>query len=443
MATNTSNEKKIKWWELSLLGVACTIGTGFFLGSAVAITMAGPATIFSYILAGIGTYFVYEALATLTIEDPQEASFRSYAKKAFGRWAGFSSGWVYFLSEMLIMGSQLTALATFSKFWFSSIPLWIFASIYTALGIGVIILGAKTFDRLENLLAVLKMSAILMFIVLAILAITGVFKSSGNGIHFPKSINDFFPNHWKNFLPSLIFGFYGFGGIEVMGLLAVRLDKKEDVMKAGKVMLILLAIIYITSIGLSIIMVEHNAFSADESPLVTALKQYHIKWIPHIFNGVFIIAGFSTMVAALFGAIQILITLAQDRDAPHFLGKKIKDKYALPAIGITAVGMIVSVILALVLPNKIYEYFTTAAGLILLYNWFFILGSYGKLHKLKKSDNIKRLLAFLFIAIAVIGTLFHRTSRIGFFVSIGFVIVIALITLLMRKVWNRSNSLRK
>lgn len=38
---STGNEKKLKWWQLSLLGIAGTIGTGYFLGSGLAISMGG------------------------------------------------------------------------------------------------------------------------------------------------------------------------------------------------------------------------------------------------------------------------------------------------------------------------------------------------------------------------------------------------------------------
>lgn len=66
---------------------------------------------FMFIFAAFGTYIVFDVLAKMTGKDPQQGSFQTYAAKAFGRWAGFSSGWVYWCSELLIMGSQLTALS--------------------------------------------------------------------------------------------------------------------------------------------------------------------------------------------------------------------------------------------------------------------------------------------------------------------------------------------
>ena len=440
MSSNSGkvDEKLLSWWELSLLGVACTIGTGFFLGSSIAITMAGPSVIFSYVIAAIGTYIVYEALAKMTVADPQEGSFRTYAKKAYGRWAGFSSGWVYFLSEMLIMGSQMTALAIFSRFWFPNIPIWLFASGYAILGLLVILAGSKGFDRIENLLAVLKLAAIVMFIILALAVLFGLVGTEPEQLTIPRTFNGIFPEGIIGFLPSLIFGFYGYAGIEIMGLLAVRLKDMKDAPKAGKVMLSSLAFLYVASIGLSLIMVALNAFTTDESPFVTALNRYNVPYMPHIFNGVFIIAGFSTMVASFFAVIRILVTLAKDRDAPAFLAKKVKKQIALPAISLTVGGIIISIILSLIMPERIYEYITTAAGLMLLYNWFFILGSSGHLLTLTTVDKIKRIIGFVLVFLGVGGTVFHHISRPGFYVSLLFISIVAVITLIMKHFWNKS-----
>ncbi len=320
MASTT--DKPLSWWQLSLLGVACTIGTGFFLGSSIAINLAGPSALLAYILAAIGTYCVYEALSKLMIDNPQKGAFRTYAKNAYGRWAGFSSGWVYWASEMLIIGSQLTAISIFTQFWFPNIQIWVFASIYAGLALLVILIGPKGFDRVENLLAVLKAAAILMFIILAILALFGIFGANANPNPIPRTLPSLFPNGITGLLPALIFGFYGFGGIEIMSLLAIRLRDMKEAPKSGKVMLLLLIIIYILSLSLAMILVNWKQMNIDESPFVTALNQYNINFVQDLFTGVFIIAGFSTMVASLFAVIRILVTLAEDHDAPKLFAKK-------------------------------------------------------------------------------------------------------------------------
>ncbi len=313
----------LEWWQLSLIGVGCTIGTGYFLGSSIGIMATGPSIIFSFILAALGTYIVFNLLAKMTAADPQEGSFCYYANKAYGKWAGFSCGWNYWSSNILIMGSQLTALSILSQFWFPKVPLWIFAAGFAILAILVVLLGTKGFDRVENILAVIKTAAIVMFIILAACGVFGWIDFKGH-IHsdWPTSAGEFFPHGWKGFWTSLIYAFYAFGGIEVIGLMAMQLKEKEEAPKSGTVMLILLTIIYVVSLGLATAMVSLEAFTDKKSPFVTAMEGFHLPFFPHVFNAAIIIAGFSTMTASLFGVTNLLVTMANDGDAPSFFAKK-------------------------------------------------------------------------------------------------------------------------
>jgi L-asparagine transporter-like permease len=440
-ANKKEEEAHLKWWQLSLIGVGCTIGTGFFLGSSIAIEKSGFSVLFTFLFAAVGTYFVFEALAKMTAEHPEKGSFRSYAKKAFGRWAGFSSGWVYWGAEMLIMGSQLTALALFSRFWFPNVPVWILASVYGFLGLIVIFLGAHGFEKIENILAVIKIAAILMFIILAVLALFGYFDDGRTAkAQIPNSVEEFFPLGALGLWTGLIYAFYAFGGIEVMGLMAANLTDPKEASKSGKVMLFVLAVIYIVSLGLALLLVPLDAFNKQESPFVVAFKEYSLPYILDIFNGAFIIAGFSTMVASLFAVTLILVTLSEDGDAPKLFSKKGKWKVPLPALALTTSGLILSIILALLLPKQIYEHLTTAAGLMLLYTWLFILFSYRKLSELNVKDKLKTFSAFLLITAAVSGTLLEKASRPGFFVSLLFAAVIGIVTLMMRKRWRKQEN---
>lgn len=148
---------------------------------------------------------VYHFLAMMTTEDPQEGSFCYYAGKAFGRWGGFSCGWNYWISKILIIGSQLTALAILSRFWFPKVPLWVFAAGSAVLSIIIVFLGTKGFDKVENVLAVTKTAAILMFIVLAIAALVGwVHGGDTHQPGMPNSLHNLFPKGGLAFWSSLL-----------------------------------------------------------------------------------------------------------------------------------------------------------------------------------------------------------------------------------------------
>ena len=420
-------KKKLKWWQLSLIGVGCTIGTGFFLGSGLGIKLAGPAILLSFIVAAIATFIVYDALAAMSIDDPQKGSFRTYAKKAFGKPMGFMNGWMYWFSEMLIMGSQLTALSLFSRFWFPDIPMWVFASIFAVLGLLVIIIGTQLFEKIENISAIVKIAAILMFVIIAILGVTGVIGGK-DSFDLPSSMKEFFPTDWKNIWSSLIFAFFAFGGIEVMGIMSMRLENKEDAPKAGRWMIICLTVIYLASLFFVVSILQWDQVNTDKSPFLSVMNLYNIKLVPHLFNSALIIAGFSTMTASLFAITTMLVTLSEDKDAPKFLSKKGRFAIPVPAFLVTAAGLALSIFLSLVMPDKVYEYFTTGAGLLILYNWLLILATYSKLIELKFWDKLKRNIGILFILLAITGTLFAKGTRGGFFVSIGFLTFVGLVT---------------
>jgi len=403
-------DKKLKWWQLSLLGVACTVGTGFFLGSHVAIQLGGPGALIGYGAAAFAAYCVFNVLARMTAAEPLEGSFRAYAKKAFGRSAGFGSGWVYWSSELLIMGSQLTALSLFTRFWFPQLPMWCFAAVYGTLGLLIVLIGTKGFERMENLFAVMKLAALVLFLILAGLALYGLFRSASTPS--PAIPGNWFPTGLLGLWASLIFAFYAYGGLEVMALMAMRLDKPEETPKAGRMMLFALAGIYLLSIGLALILKPWTAYTVKKSPFIVALANYKLPFVPHLFNAVLIIGGFSTMIASIFAVTKMIVLLAQDGDAPPLFARKGgKKKKAWFAMGLTAVGLTVSVLFSLLLPEKVYVYITTAASLMLLYNWTFILITSGKLLKRSVWDKIKQWTSIGLVALAVAGTSVHAASR--------------------------------
>lgn len=430
--TAKSNKGRLSWWQLSLLGIGCTLGTGFFLGTSMAIHKSGPAVLIPFLVAAVCTYIVYDGLVKMSVANPDKGSFRTYAKQAFGRWAGFSNGWVYLISELLIMGSQLMALGIFTRFWFPALPLWVAASLYATLGLVVILTGMKGFENFQNIFGALKAAAIVMFIIVAVMIILKGTQSAT--LDFLQSnYEEFFSQGIKGIWLGLLYAFYAYGGIEVMGLMVIDLKNPKEAPKAGRIMLIVITIIFIMAIALALALVSWKDFNVEESPFITALHDYHIPYVADIFNGVLMIAGFSTMVASLYAVITILVTLAEDHDAPKILAKKGKMKVPFPAFLFLAGGLVITIVIGFLMPEKIFEYLVTAAGLMLIYNWLFILVTYMKLMKLSKWEHVKNALGMLLIAVTVSGTLGEKTSRLGFFVSLLFIILIGIATWIVVK----------
>ncbi|WP_047153587.1 amino acid permease [Aneurinibacillus tyrosinisolvens] len=440
MSKESAHKGSLSWWQLALLGFGCITGTGFFLGSGIAIERSGFSVLLVFLLAAIGTYFVFDALANMIAQDTQKGSFCTYSKKAFGHWAGFSHGWIYWTAEMLILGSQLTALGLFTRFWLPHTPLWVFTAAYAALGIGVVLLGTKGFEKAENILAVVKIAAIVMFIILAFLVFTGVLGEHNAHMHKPTQMNHFLSHGITGLWSGLIYVFFAFAGIEVMGLMAAKLHDPKEAPKIGKVVLSVITALFILSIGLALLLAPLEDFTSEESPFVIALRDLNFTVIVHIFNGVLIIAGFSSLVASLYSVTQMMYMIAKDGDAPKIFTKISKRKIPYGSLGLTICGMIVSIVIALLLPKEVYEYITTAGGLMLLYAWLFMVSASRKLLKLSAWGHLKTITAMILVLLAASGTLFDKTSRLGFYVSLLFLVIIGVVTLIMKRKWKKAET---
>ena len=427
------DEQSLGWVSLALFGAGCTLGTGFFLGSSLAIRWSGISVVVLLLLAAGGTYFVYSALAEMTANNPKEGAFRTYAGETFGAWAGFGSGWMYWSSEMLIMGSSLTALGLFSQFWFPHFPLWAFVAIYACVGLFIATLGAKGITQTENILAVIKLAATVAFIVIAGAACLHwlpIQISPAPSINHNQWLPHGVMGGWSGF----IYAFFAFAGIEVMGLMAAKLKEPKDAIKSGRVMLFSVSILYIVSIALILMLLPANQVTPDESPLVKAMSSVGLHVVVHILNGVLIIAGFSTMVASLYAITSMLVKLGEDGDAPQIFTKMVgKKKRPVYALTCTAAGLILSTLMALWLPKTLFEYITTAGSLVLMYTWLLICVTYICKLKPAKWGMIKACIAIFLIVVAVAGTAVEKTSRIGLLVSVGLVLLLSIVTYIVHK----------
>ena len=423
----------LAWWQLSLLGIGSVIGAGFFLGTGLSIKTAGPSILFNYLIAGFTAFFVFSALAEMTVRDPQPGSFRTYAKNAFGNSMGFVSGWMYWLSGVFIMSSEAVALGTFTRFWFPHVALWIFTVAYVVIAFGINLLGVKNFGKIESTFAMIKLSTLVIFILFGAFLLFHFISPPTTPLRGFTDFHHMLPTGMKGMWSALIFVFFSFGGIEIMGIASNELKNRKEVPKAGSSMLIALVSVYILSIFFVLYMVSWTKINESKSPFVTSLSVFHIPFIDTILNFIIISAAFSTMIGALFSVTNILISLSQDGDAPKGLAKKNGRGTPVKALFLTGIALAASLGLSFILPGKIYEYITTAAGVMLILNWTIILSSQIKLRKSDTSKTFKMFgypftsyLGIALIIIAVSGGLLHATQRMGVFISLGLIGVIVL-----------------
>lgn len=373
-------EKGLSAVNLTLLALGTVVGGSFFLGSAVPIKNSGPSVIIAYLLGGILVYVILTALSEMTTADPCSGSFRVFAQREFGRGVGFVLGWVYWTGMILAMSSEAVAISILVRNWFPSYRITTIGLLIIIIVTVVNLFGTDKMSKLENLLACIKLLAILGFIIVGISLIFGLFpeiKFIGLG---QLKNEPFFAGGVKGIAGSMLIVIFTYAGFEIIGLAASETCQPHKVIpKAIKYTVLSLVGLYIASILVLLPLIPTSLLSEETSPFVLALQNNNIYWAANIINSVLIFAILSTMLAATFSIARMLRSLAEDNFAPRFL----KDEGDIPYKGIITSGLAMSVAFSasFFLPEKVYVFLVSSGGFSLLFTYFIILITHYKFRK--------------------------------------------------------------
>lgn len=85
----------------------------------------GGRCIAGYGVAGIIAFLIMRQLGEMVVEEPVSGSFAHFAYKYWGPFAGFLSGWNYWVMFVLVGMAELTAAGIYMQYWFPDVPTWI------------------------------------------------------------------------------------------------------------------------------------------------------------------------------------------------------------------------------------------------------------------------------------------------------------------------------
>jgi L-asparagine transporter-like permease len=378
---NNKKHKGLKAWQLTMMALGTVIGGSFFLGSAIPIKAAGPLIIISFILGGILIYFILFSLSELTVSNPDSGSFRTFATHAFGPGAGFIVGWVYWTGMILGMSSEATAVSILLKQWFGDISVSLFGSIIIIAVTLINLLGADKLSKLESGLAIIKIMAIVAFIITALLLIIGLIKGIpplGFGVLKTESLTS---GGIKGIAGSMLLVIFAYAGFEIIGLAASEAENpQKTVPKAINYTVIYLVGLYVVSIAFLLPLISTAGLSENKSPMVAALEYWGINWAGTALNVILITAILSTMLASMFGLGRMMRSLADTGQAPKWL----KDKKDVPYKGILFSGfcMLLALWIGLLLP-KVYLFLVSSGGFSVLFTYIIIVAC--QIHYRKKN----------------------------------------------------------
>ncbi len=440
-------EKQLSAMGLMWIGLGGIIGSSFFLASGLPISYAGPGVVFAYLLGGLLTVQIAGALTSLSVSHPVSGSFKVYAEEILGPFMGFYVGWTFWIAAVLSIGSETIAMAIFSKLWFPNAPVWLLTIVYSAIVIALNAFGLKNFGKIETIMSFIKVLALVLFIIIGIAAILGIFYTPHPvGIKTLLDNGGLFPKGLRGLLQSMLIVIFSYAGIGVVAMASSEVkNPRRDIPKAMQLLLLVLILLYVVSILTVVCLIPWNTISIKQSPFIAALESINIPFFAaSIMNAVVLVASFSVMTGSYFSAIMMLVSLGNSHQAPAFVSKQSKNGVFYGSIILTAIGLVAIIITSYILPSKIYNYLISASAYFSFFSLGTILVCFLRWRKTVANQEIyKSPLAFgapwsTVITLAIILVLFIFSlsvidQRMGFYFALGISVIISIAYLMLRR----------
>lgn len=104
-------------------------------------------------------------LGEMVVEEPVAGSFSHFAYKYWGSFAGFASGWNYWVLYVLVAMAELTAVGKYIQFWYPEIPARVSAAVFFVVINAINLTNVKVFGEMEFWFAIIKVIAVVAMII--------------------------------------------------------------------------------------------------------------------------------------------------------------------------------------------------------------------------------------------------------------------------------------
>jgi L-asparagine permease len=362
--------------HVQMIAIGGAIGTGLFLGSASRLNSTGPALLFSYAFVGVIAYFLMRALGELVLHRPTSGAFVSYMREFYGERAAYITGWMYWLNWALTGIAELSAVGLYVQYWFPTMPTWATVLIALAVVLVINLLSARAFGEFEFWASLLKVGAIVIFLVVGLVVVIGGFSIGGHKAGFSNLWSNpggFWPHtgdfNWYG--PILVMSgvVFAYAAIEMVGVAAGEMeDSEREVPKAVNAVIFRIAIFYCGSILLLVSMLPTTDYKPGISPFVTVFERLGLGWMGTLIQAVLIVAALSSLNSGLYSTGRVLRSLGMAKQAPAFTLKMSKQGVPWAGIVMTSVVFVFGALLNYLAPDA-FEIALEAAAIGVIFTW--------------------------------------------------------------------------
>ncbi|WP_238147975.1 amino acid permease [Rothia halotolerans] len=367
--------------QMTMIALGSALGTGLFLGSGAAISVAGPAVIVCYALGSLIAAIIACAAGEMAVKYPVRGGFGTMAGRFLGAFGGYITRWAYWATTVCVAGAELVAVSTYLRYWWPELPMWWGIA---AFGVGIILLNAfsvKSFGVVEFFLSGIKVFAVIAFILIGLILIFfGLPNHPAEGVgHLTE--HGFMPNGVSSVWLAMALVMFSFGGVELISISAAEAkDPVRSVRAAGKATIWRLATFYVLALFVVMSLMPWSAAAESgelaTSPFVLVFSEAGIPAAAAILNFIVLVAALSAANANVYAGTRLLHSLSYQGMAPRGFRRTSATGIPVRALVGSSVGILLVVILAASGISNVFVLMVALITSCVLVVWFMILLAY-------------------------------------------------------------------
>ncbi|MBY0564876.1 MAG: amino acid permease [Hyphomonadaceae bacterium] len=327
-------KRTLSWPHLVALGVGAIVGAGIYALIGQGAGQAGPGIVFSFGIAGLicaGAALCYAELATMM---PASGSAYTYTYSSLGELAAWIVGWALILEYSVVVsavavgwsgyasgllqgfGIDIPQLLPFGEMFGHPLhfnPLAVFIIFAVA---GLLILGTRESAFVNTILVVLKIAALILFLVIAL-------------PHFDIArFEPFAPFGWGSAPQAdgnnlgimaaaavMFFAFYGFDAVSTAAEETKNPGRDLAIGIIGS--MLICTLLYMAIAAAAVGAMDFRVFSASGEPIALIVRTLGQPEAAAIIGGVASIAIPTVILAFLYGQSRIFLVMARDGLLPR------------------------------------------------------------------------------------------------------------------------------
>ena len=361
-ATDEAHRLKptLSWPHLVAMGVGAIVGTGIYTLTGIGAGLAGPAVILSFLLCGVicaCAAFCYAEMATMI---PAAGSAYTYSYSVLGELIAWIVGWSLIL-EYTVAAAAVAVGWSAHVAEFIQAAGWPFppalmhgamaggvldlpAVIIAAAVTGLLIIGTRESATVNLILVIIKLAALLLFVVLAAQAFSSArfhpFLPYGFAAHVDA---DGVKRGVLAAAALVFFAFYGFDAVSTAAEETKRPSRDLTIGIIGS--MALCTLIYMAVAASALGASYFGDFSKTGAPLVYILNSLHHGFAAQVVASAAIVALPTVILVLMYGQSRIFFVMARDGLLPPSLAVVHRQR-GTPVLMTALTGIVVAVLAA-------------------------------------------------------------------------------------------------